>query len=112
MTLLILVSLTCIRYNKFSTALYKKIMIIRFSRKPYLEHNTPVFKELMKILKLPADHYKNILTLIKLQNYAPLINRLSQPGRMLIAVHLINDVLDSNTTVSTPEDVSNYYPSI
>ncbi|CAG9570849.1 unnamed protein product [Danaus chrysippus] len=75
------------------------------SGKQYLEHNTPVFKELMKILKLPADHYKNILTLIKLQNYAPLINRLSQPGRMLIAVHLINDVLESNTTVSTPEDV-------
>ncbi|XP_039745557.1 vacuolar protein sorting-associated protein 35 isoform X1 [Pararge aegeria] len=75
------------------------------SGKPHLEHNTPVFKELMKILKLPADHYKNILTLIKLQNYAPLINRLNQPGRLLIAVHLVNDILESDTTVSTPEDV-------
>ncbi|XP_069355840.1 vacuolar protein sorting-associated protein 35 isoform X2 [Maniola hyperantus] len=75
------------------------------SGKPHLEHNTPVFKELMKILKLPADHYKNILTLIKLQNYAPLISRLNQPGRLMIAVHLINDVLESDTTVSTPEDV-------
>ncbi|CAH2097451.1 unnamed protein product [Euphydryas editha] len=79
--------------------------IYQASGKPYLEHNTPVFKELMKILKLPADHYKNILTLIKLQNYAPLINRLNQVGRMMIAVHLINDVLESDTTVSTPEDV-------
>ncbi|XP_050355840.1 vacuolar protein sorting-associated protein 35 [Nymphalis io] len=79
--------------------------IYQSSGKPYLEHNTPVFKELMKILKLPADHYKNILTLIKLQNYAPLISRLNQIGRMMIAVHLVNDVLESDTTVSTPEDV-------
>nr|XP_026490216.1 vacuolar protein sorting-associated protein 35 isoform X2 [Vanessa tameamea] len=79
--------------------------IYQISGKPYLEHNTPVFKELMKILKLPADHYKNILTLIKLQNYAPLISRLNQIGRMMIAVHLVNDVLESDTTVSTPEDV-------
>ncbi|XP_041969510.1 vacuolar protein sorting-associated protein 35 [Aricia agestis] len=79
--------------------------IIQSSGKPSLEHNTPVFKELMKILKLPADHYKNILTLIKLQNYAPLITRLNEPGRLMIAVHLVNDVLESDTTISTPEDV-------
>ncbi|KOB66736.1 putative vacuolar protein sorting 35 isoform 1, partial [Operophtera brumata] len=48
-------------------------------------HSTPVFKELMKILKLPADHYKNVLTLIKLQNYAPLIRHLNHPGRRMIA---------------------------
>ncbi|KAG6453862.1 hypothetical protein O3G_MSEX008377 [Manduca sexta] len=73
--------------------------------KQTLEHNTPVFKELMKILKLPADHYKNILTLIKLQNYAPLIRHLNYPGRIMIAVHLVNDVLESDTMISTPEDV-------
>ncbi|XP_022125856.2 vacuolar protein sorting-associated protein 35 [Pieris rapae] len=75
------------------------------SGKNHIEHNTPVFKELMKILKLPADHYKNILTLIKLQNYAPLINRLNQAGRLMIAMHLITDVIESDTTVSAPEDV-------
>ncbi|XP_030028226.1 vacuolar protein sorting-associated protein 35 isoform X4 [Manduca sexta] len=75
------------------------------SGKQTLEHNTPVFKELMKILKLPADHYKNILTLIKLQNYAPLIRHLNYPGRIMIAVHLVNDVLESDTMISTPEDV-------
>ncbi|XP_068624892.1 vacuolar protein sorting-associated protein 35 [Battus philenor] len=75
------------------------------SGKPNLEHNTPVFKELMKILKLPADHYKNILTLIRLQNYAPLISHLNHPGRVMIAVHLVNDVLETDTLVSTPEDV-------
>lgn len=60
----------------------------------------------MKILKLPADNYKNILTLIKLEHYAPLIKHLNHPGRIMIAVHLINDVLDSDTFISTPEDVS------
>ncbi|XP_063897517.1 vacuolar protein sorting-associated protein 35 isoform X1 [Helicoverpa armigera] len=75
------------------------------SGKTHLEHNTAVFKELMKILKLPADHYKNILTLIKLQNYAPLIKHLNHPGRIMIAVHLINDVLETDCMISTPEDV-------
>ncbi|CAH0597142.1 unnamed protein product [Chrysodeixis includens] len=75
------------------------------SGKTHLEHNTAVFKELMKILKLPADHYKNILTLIKLQNYAALIKHLNHPGRTMIAVHLINDVLDTDCLISTPEDV-------
>ncbi|XP_026333733.1 vacuolar protein sorting-associated protein 35 [Hyposmocoma kahamanoa] len=75
------------------------------SGKIHLEHNTPVFKELMKILKLPADNYKNILTLIKLEHYAPLIKHLNHPGRIMIAVHLINDVLESDTLISTPEDV-------
>ncbi|CAH0696422.1 unnamed protein product [Spodoptera exigua] len=75
------------------------------SGKTHLEHNTAVFKELMKILKLPADHYKNILTLIKLQNYAPLIRHLNHPGRIMIAVHLINDVLETDCLISTPEDV-------
>lgn len=75
------------------------------SGKTHLEHNTPVFKELMKILKLPADHYKNILTLIRLQNYAPLIKHLNHPGRVMIAVHLITDVLDTDCMISTPEDV-------
>ncbi|XP_022818272.1 vacuolar protein sorting-associated protein 35 isoform X2 [Spodoptera litura] len=75
------------------------------SGKTHLEHNTAVFKELMKILKLPADHYKNILTLIKLQNYSPLIRHLNHPGRIMIAVHLINDVLETDCLISTPEDV-------
>ncbi|XP_028037637.1 vacuolar protein sorting-associated protein 35 isoform X1 [Bombyx mandarina] len=70
-----------------------------------LEHHTPVFKELMKIIKLPCDHYKNILVLIKLSNYAPLIRHLSYQGRVMIAVHLINDVLETNTAISTPQDV-------
>ncbi|XP_059055792.1 vacuolar protein sorting-associated protein 35 [Achroia grisella] len=75
------------------------------SGKTHLENSMPVFKELMKILKLPADHYKNILTLIKLQNYSPLIKHLNYTGRIMIAVHLINDVLETDTLISTPEDV-------
>ncbi|VVC98963.1 unnamed protein product, partial [Leptidea sinapis] len=78
--------------------------ILHTSGKSHLEHNTAVFKELMKILKLPADHYKNILTLIQLEHYSPLINRLNHPGRVMISLHLVNDVIESDTTVSTPED--------
>lgn len=75
------------------------------SGRTHLEHNTPVFKELMKLLKLPVDHYKDILVLIKLQNYAPLINHLNYVGRVMIAVHLINDILENGRDIATPQDV-------
>ncbi|GBP67423.1 Vacuolar protein sorting-associated protein 35 [Eumeta japonica] len=75
------------------------------SGKTHLEHNTAVFKELMRLLKLPADHYKDILTLTRLHHYAPLINHLNHPGRTMIALHLVTDVLESGTLISTPEDV-------
>ncbi|XP_060807154.1 vacuolar protein sorting-associated protein 35 [Amyelois transitella] len=75
------------------------------SGKTHLEHNTPVFKELMKILKLPADHYKNMLTLIQLEHYTPLICHLSHGGRVTLAVHLCGRVLDQADFISTPQHV-------
>lgn len=73
--------------------------------KDKFEYNTPVWKELMRLLKLPLDTYRDILTVIRLTNYAPLIKHLDYQGRKAIAVYLISNVLDNGTLISTQEEV-------
>ncbi|XP_061724120.1 vacuolar protein sorting-associated protein 35 isoform X2 [Cydia pomonella] len=80
--------------------------ILQNSGKTHMEQNTPVFKELMKILKLPGEQYKDVLTLTKLQHYRPLIAHLPHAGRASLAAHLASLLIDAGTIVSTPEDVS------
>ncbi|KAG7300657.1 hypothetical protein JYU34_014965 [Plutella xylostella] len=75
------------------------------SGKTHLQHNTPAFKELMKILLLPANHYEDILTLIKLKRYSPLIAHLDCSGRSSLAAAIAQRVLDTGTYIDTPQDV-------
>lgn len=79
--------------------------ILQNSGKTHMEQNTPVFKELMKILKLPGEQYKDVLPLTKLQHYRPLIAHLPHAGRASLAAHLASLLIDAGTIVSTPEDV-------
>ncbi|KAI8433068.1 hypothetical protein MSG28_013926 [Choristoneura fumiferana] len=79
--------------------------ILQHSGKTHLEQNTAVFKELMKILKLPGEHYKDVLTLTKLAHYQPLIAHLPHGGRAALAAHLAGLLIDAGTVVTTAEDV-------
>lgn len=81
--------------------IFKIIDLTRFDCR--IEYNTNVWKELMRLLKLPVDHYKDILTVIQLENYAPLLDYLDYAGRKTIAVYLITSVLDNGTLISTQE---------
>lgn len=62
----------------------------------------------MRLLKLPVDHYKDILTVIRLDNYSNLLEYLDYAGRKTIAVYLIMSVLDNGTLISTQEQVNFY----
>lgn len=76
------------------------------SGKTHLEQNSAVSKELMKILKLPGEHYKDALTLTRLAHYGPLIAHLAHPARAALAAHLAGLLLDAGAVVSAPADVS------
>lgn len=82
-----------------------KVIAIKYDSNCRIEYNTNVWKELMRLLKLPVDHYKDILTVIQLENYAHLLDYLDYAGRKTIAVYLINSVLDNGTLISTQEQV-------
>lgn len=67
--------------------------------------NTPVGKELLKLLKIPVDNYDNVLTLLKLENYGNLLDFMDYEGRKTMAVYLINNALENETLIGTSEQI-------
>lgn len=70
-----------------------------------LEYNSAVSRELSRLMKIPIDNYKNILTVLKLNNYAPLLEYFDYEGRKLLAVYIITNILDNETMIPTQEQV-------
>ncbi|MCL4121914.1 UNVERIFIED_CONTAM: hypothetical protein GTU68_005500 [Idotea baltica] len=62
-------------------------------------------KELTRLLRLPADNYKDILTILKLTNYTPLLEILDYAGRKTISTFLVTSALENETCIQTPEQV-------
>ncbi|XP_075218670.1 vacuolar protein sorting 35 isoform X2 [Lycorma delicatula] len=70
-----------------------------------LAYNSAVSKELSRLLKIPIDHYNNVLTVLELAHFAPLLEYFDYLGRKSIAVYIVNNVLNSETFIPTPEEV-------
>ncbi|XP_071784980.1 vacuolar protein sorting-associated protein 35-like [Asterias amurensis] len=64
-----------------------------------LAHSSPVAKELTRMLKIPVDTYNNILTLLKLEYFAPLFEYLDYTGRKNMSLHVVNSALDNGNRV-------------
>merc|ERR1719228_700940 len=70
-----------------------------------VEHRTPVGRELEKLLKIPIDSYNDIMVVLGLQHYIPLLNCYDYSGRREMSAYLINNVIDNSTLIPTPEKV-------
>lgn len=70
----------------------------------HLEINSQVAKELQKLLKIPLDHYNNLLTVLKLQHYSALMEHLDYAGRKYLSVYILNNALENETIIPTQED--------
>lgn len=72
-----------------------------------LESHSQVARELLKLLKIPIDHYKNILIILKLKHYAALLQHLDFNGRKSLSIFILNKALidnkDFETTIPTAE---------
>lgn len=62
-------------------------------------------KELLKLLKIPIDQYNNLLTVLKLQHYAGLMQHLDYQGRKSLSVYILSNALDNETIVPTEKQV-------
>ena len=62
-------------------------------------------KELVKLLKIPIDLYKNVLVLLKLKHYSILYDHLDFVGRKVICIYAVNSALENETVVSSAEEV-------
>lgn len=70
-----------------------------------LDYNTSVSRELSRLMKIPIDHYNNLLTVLQLQHYAALMEHFDYQGRKSLAMYLINNALDNDTVIPLQEQV-------
>ncbi|KAB0805572.1 hypothetical protein PPYR_02542 [Photinus pyralis] len=82
-----------------STEVFARLGMERF------EANSSVGKELQKLLRIPIDNYNNLLTVLKLQHYATLMEHLDYNGRKLLSIYILNNALESETVISSQEQV-------
>lgn len=65
-------------------------------------------KELLKLMKIPVDAYQNLITVLKLAHYGPLVEYFDCSTRKSLGCYLISNALDNETLISTPEEVSRH----
>uniref|UniRef100_A0A6M2DK37 Vacuolar protein sorting-associated protein 35 n=1 Tax=Xenopsylla cheopis TaxID=163159 RepID=A0A6M2DK37_XENCH len=68
-----------------------------------IENNSPVCRELSRLLRIPIDHYNDILTLLKLNNFSRLMEKFDFESRKTMAVYIITNALDNETLIPTPD---------
>jgi len=56
-------------------------------------------------MKLPVDNYNNVLTLLKLEHFGPLFEYFDYQARKMMSIYIVNNALDNETVISTPEQV-------
>jgi len=64
-----------------------------------------VGKELNRLLRMIISHYNSLVTLLNLTHFGAILERLDFNGRKSIALHLANNALDSETFLSSQEQV-------
>ncbi|KAF4518817.1 hypothetical protein B566_EDAN008146 [Ephemera danica] len=70
-----------------------------------VEYNSAVSREMTRLLKIPIDNYNSILTVLELQNFAPLLEYFDYLGRKNLSAYLVSNALDNETTIPTQEQV-------
>ncbi|GIY05603.1 vacuolar protein sorting-associated protein 35 [Caerostris extrusa] len=70
-----------------------------------VDYNTPVSKELLKLLKIPVQHYNNILTVLELKHFGNLMNFCDYNSRKSMSSFLVNNALENETYIPTQEQV-------
>jgi len=63
-------------------------------------------------MKIPVDNYNNLLTVLQLQHYGPLLDLFDYHGRKILAAYLVTNALENETQVPTQEQVRNLNNSI
>lgn len=77
-----------------------------------LETASAVSRELMRLMKILVDNYNNVLTLLKLDHFSPLLEYFDFQARKTMSIHIVNNALDNETIITTPEQVSSNWINV
>ena len=60
-------------------------------------------RELTRLLKIPVDSYNDVLTLLKLQHFAPLFDYFDYAARKDMAIYVVTNAVENETIVPTQD---------
>ncbi|KAL6434973.1 hypothetical protein ACFW04_005256 [Cataglyphis niger] len=93
------------RVDYVDKVLFTTVQIFQKQNVDKLEYNSAVSRELVRLMKIPVDNYKNILTVLKLEHYAPLLDYFDYEGRKSLAIYIITNILENETLIPMQEQV-------
>jgi len=70
-----------------------------------IEYSTPVGRELEKLLKIPINNFGNMLTVLQLSHFVPLITIYDFEGRKAMSCYIADDVVETETYIPSVEQV-------
>ena len=70
-----------------------------------VEYSTPVGRELEKLLKIPINNFGNMLTVLQLAHFVPLISLYDFEGRKAMSCYIADDVVETETYIPSVEQV-------
>eukprot|EP01133_Synstelium_polycarpum_P019052 gene19052-22809_t len=83
------------------------------STKTKEEINKPTcVKQIVMLLQIPLDVFKNILAVLKLTSYQPLISCLSYNNRKKVSLDIVNNTIKNSTIIEEPEEVNSLLETI
>ena len=59
----------------------------------------------MKLIRIPLDHYKDVLKLLQLVNCAPVVATFDYRGRTVACTHIVTSALDTAIALSRADEV-------
>lgn len=68
-----------------------------------IQSSSQISKELIKMLKIPIDLYKNVLNLLQIKHYTSLYEHLDYVGRKTMCQYLLNNALENETQITNPD---------
>lgn len=70
-----------------------------------ISHLLSVNQELSRLLRICIDFYNNVLTVIQLKNFCPLLDTFDYTSRKTLALYLVMNILEYETLIPTAEQV-------
>ncbi|XP_075165335.1 vacuolar protein sorting 35 [Haematobia irritans] len=68
-----------------------------------ISHLLSVNQELSRLLRICIDFYSNVLTVIQLNNFCPLLDKFDYTSRKTLALYLVMNILEYETLIPTAE---------
>merc|ERR1719210_2638835 len=68
-----------------------------------IEYCTPVGRELEKLLLIPINNFNDMINVLQLPHFAPLLGMYDFEGRRAMAVYIANNVIENETFITNSE---------